>query len=266
MIDRFERKINYLRISVTDRCNLRCRYCMDAEGVKLLRHEDILSFEEIIDLTRTAVDMGITKVRLTGGEPLVRRGIINLVEAIAQINGIADLSMTTNGVLLAEYAQGLADAGLVRINISLDTTDAERYQQLTRCGNIKAAFAGIEAAQIAGLNPIKLNCVASEFSNESDIEAVKEFGYANGLQVRVIRQMVFETGCFSIVDGGIGGDCKQCNRLRLSSDGMIRPCLFSDISFDIRRLGSEQALRRAVIEKPKAGGPCAHNGMHQIGG
>ena len=124
MIDNYARKINYLRISVTDRCNLRCRYCMPEEGIKLLKHEDILSFEEIVDLTKIAVDMGVTKVRLTGGEPLVRHGIIKLAEAIGNIDGIEDFAMTTNGLLLAQYAQSLADAGLNRVNISLDTTDA----------------------------------------------------------------------------------------------------------------------------------------------
>ncbi len=218
MIDKFARKIDYLRISVTDRCNLRCCYCMPAEGIKLLKHEDILSFEEIVNITRLAVAMGITKVRLTGGEPLVRRSIINLVEMIAGIKGIDDFAMTTNGVLLAECAQGLADAGLARVNISLDTMDPERYRWLTRCGDIRRVFAGIEAARNAGLNPVKLNCVVGKFSSESDAEAVKEFGCANGLEVRIIRQMDFRTGYFSIVAGGAGGDCKQCNRIRLSSD------------------------------------------------
>ena len=266
MIDKYARKINYLRISVTDRCNLRCRYCMPEEGIKLLKHEDILSFEEIIDLTKTAVDAGITKVRLTGGEPLVRHGIVKLVEAIGNIDGIEDFAMTTNGSLLARYAQSLADAGLHRVNISLDTTDAKCYRQITRCGDIEQVFSGIEAAQTSGLNPIKLNCVVGDFSDESDARSVKEFGLANDLQVRFIRLMHFETGCFSVVEGGTGGDCERCNRLRLSSDGKIRPCLFSDISFNTRLLGPRQAIQRAVAEKPKAGGSCKHNWMHGIGG
>ena len=266
MIDEFGRKIDYLRISVTDRCNLRCRYCMPQEGIKLLKHHDILTFEEIIDFTKIAVEMGITKVRLTGGEPLVRHGIVNLVETIAAVNPITDFAMTTNGSLLAQYAQSLADAGLHRVNISLDTIDAERYRQLTRCGDIEQVFAGIEAAKTAGLNPIKLNCVVDKFSKESDPESVMKFGLVNGLEVRIIRQMVFETGEFSVVEGGTGGDCERCNRLRLSSDGKIRPCLFSDIFFNVRQLGPKQALLQAVAEKPQAGGPCEHNWMHGIGG
>ena len=266
LTDRFGRKINYLRISVTDRCNLRCRYCMPKEGIKLLRHDEIFSFEQIVEVVRAAVDMSITKVRLTGGEPLVRHGIIKLVEAIGNIDGITDFAMTTNGLLLAEYAQSLVTAGLQRVNVSIDTTDPQRYQQITRGGNVADVLAGIEAAQKAGLNPVKLNCVVGDFSDESDIQSVRQFADANGLQVRLIRMMHFETGCFSIVEGGSGGDCQQCNRIRLSSDGKIRPCLFSDICFDVRKLGAIEAIRRAVAEKPEAGGPCKHNWMHGIGG
>lgn len=266
MNDGFRRTINYLRVSVTDRCNLRCRYCMPADGIELLRHSDILSFEEIIEVVRTAVELGFTKVRLTGGEPLVRRGIEKLVESIACIEGIEDLAMTTNGVMLADYAQALSDAGLHRINISLDTTDAARFSEMTRGGDIHKVFAGIEAAQKAGLSPIKLNCVAGEFSDNSDVRSVKEFGKENGLAVRIIRMMDFKAGKFSIVEGGLGGDCPKCNRVRLSSDGMIRPCLFSDISFNVRMLGAQVAIQRAIMEKPEAGGPCVHNWMHGIGG
>jgi cyclic pyranopterin phosphate synthase len=266
MIDSFGRKINYLRVSVTDRCNLRCRYCMPEEGIELLRHSDILSFEEIVEVVNVAVRMGITKVRLTGGEPLVRHGIVTLVEAIGRIKGIDDFAMTTNGVLLAQYAPALVKAGLKRINISLDAVDATRYRHLTRCGDLDQVFAGIRAAQTAGLNPIKLNCVVGRFSRDSDAQTVKEFGKSNGLEVRIIRQMVFETGSFSVVEGGIGGDCARCNRLRLSSDGYIHPCLFSDTSFSVRQVGPEQALRLAVAQKPQAGKPCSRDAMSRIGG
>lgn len=266
MIDSFGRKINYLRISVTDRCNLRCRYCMPEEGIKLLAHSDIMSFEEIIDLTKTAVLMGITKVKLTGGEPLVRKGIVKLVESIAAIKGIEDFGMTTNGTLLSQYAHELAESGLKRVNISLDTINADKYKELTRRGCIYDVFKGIEAAQEAGLNPVKLNCVVGQFSNTSDELEVKEFGKSKGMEVRIIRQMCLKTGYFSIVEGGDGGNCICCNRLRLSSDGKIHPCLFSDISFDVRQLGSKQALELAVAHKPETGGPCVYNLMHRIGG
>jgi cyclic pyranopterin phosphate synthase len=266
MIDAFGRKINYLRISVTDRCNLRCRYCMPEEGIKLLKHSDIMSFEEIVALTETAVAMGITKVKLTGGEPLVRKGIIKLVESVAAIKGIKDFGMTTNGTLLAQYASDLTKAGLKRVNISLDTINADRYKELTRSGCLDDVFKGIEAAQKAGLYPIKLNCVIGQFSNASDAQEVKEFGKSNGLEVRIIRQMCFETGYFSVVEGGDGGDCPRCTRLRLSSDGRIYPCLFSDISFNVRGLGTRSAIQQALAHKPKAGGPCLNNLMHRMGG
>ena len=266
MIDSFGRQINYLRMSVTDRCNLRCCYCRPAEGVPLLKRKQILSLEEIAEVTKVAVEMGITKVRLTGGEPLARRGIIALVQQIAHIDGINDFAMTTNGILLPEYAQRIGDAGLMRINVSLDTADPLRYREITRGGDISQVLAGIEAAQRAGLNPIKLNCVVGDFSDESDAESVKEFGRSHSLQVRIIRMMHFKTGHFSVVEGGTGGDCPRCNRLRLSSDGNIRPCLFSDISFSVRRLGAKQALQRSLAQKLEAGGPCTHNWMYGIGG
>ena len=274
MIDRVGRTIDYLRISVTDRCNLRCRYCMPADGIKLLRHEDILSFEAIAAVARAAVALGVRKVRLTGGEPLGRRGILQLVQMLAGIEGVGDLAMTTNGLLLAAKARALADAGLHRVNVSLDTTDPQRFAMLTRGGDVHGVFAGIEAAQRAGLTPVKLNCVVGQVPGDNgddpvhldDVESVRLFGRARGLEVRTIRLMDFESGRFAIVEGGSGGDCPRCNRLRLSSDGRIRPCLFSDVSFSVRELGPEAALRRAAAEKPDAGGPCRHNWMHGIGG
>ena len=147
MLDRFNRKLDYLRISVTDRCNLRCTYCMPEEGIKLFSHEDILSFDDIAGFTGVAVSMGITKVRITGGEPLVRKGITNLVSMISKINGIEDLSMTTNGTLLKLYAQQLRNAGLHRVNISLDTIDPVKFKTVTRTGNINYVLEGIKSAQ-----------------------------------------------------------------------------------------------------------------------
>ena len=266
MIDRFGREINYLRVSVTDRCNLRCRYCMPPEGVPMLRHEDILSFEEIVDVVRTAVGMGVRKVRLTGGEPLVRRGITGLVQQLAAVSGIDDLAMTSNGTLLSRYAEDLAHAGLHRVNVSLDTLDAERFRELTCGGDVHEVLSGIDAAVAAGLTPVKLNCVAGASPVEADVEDVREFGRSKGLEVRAIRRMDFANGSFSVVEGGDGGDCVRCNRLRLASDGRIRPCLFSDLSFSVRELGPAGALEAAARAKPEAGGPCTHNWMYGIGG
>ncbi|HFB61706.1 MAG TPA: radical SAM protein, partial [Bacteroidetes bacterium] len=159
MLDRYNRKINYLRISVTDRCNLRCTYCMPASGIKLIPHDEIISFEEIREIVRQGVRDGISKVRLTGGEPLVRKGIVELVHMIASIPGVKDLAMTTNGILLEQFARPLAEAGLTRVNISLDTLSEKRYAEITRGGDIHKVFRGIEAARAAGLSPIKINCV-----------------------------------------------------------------------------------------------------------
>ena len=266
MIDPHGRDISYLRVSVTDRCNLRCQYCMPETGVKLLRHEDILSFEEIVEVVQAAAGMGVRHVRLTGGEPLTRRGIVDLVPMIARIDGIDDLSMTTNATRLTEFAPALAAAGLRRVNVSLDTLDPQRFAELTRGGDVAAVLAGIDAADAAGLAPIKLNCVVGEFTTDGDVEAVQALGLRRGFEVRLIRHMVFETGEFTVVEGGTGGDCPRCNRLRLSSDGHVRPCLFCDASFSVRELGAVEALDRAAAAKPAAGGPCKHNWMHGIGG
>ncbi|MDD5694804.1 MAG: radical SAM protein, partial [Bacteroidales bacterium] len=146
MYDRFNRPIQYLRISVTDRCNLRCVYCMPEEGVVPLKHSDILSYEEILEVVGVAIESGIQKIRITGGEPLVRKGVVSLVSRVSSLKGIRDLSMTTNGILLEEFARPLKDAGLHRINISLDTLDPDRYRQLTRGGDITRVLKGIMAA------------------------------------------------------------------------------------------------------------------------
>ena len=176
MYDRFNRRIHYLRLSVTDLCNLRCQYCMPAEGVQLLPHQDILTFEEMTDVVREAVDLGIDKVRLTGGEPLVRRGIIDLVRMIGQVPGIKDYAMTTNGSLLTEYARDLRAAGIQRLNISLDTVDPERYRQITRVGDLDRVLEGIEAARRVDFGQIKLNCVIQASSDEPDARQVAAFG------------------------------------------------------------------------------------------
>ena len=147
MYDPLKRAITYLRISVTDRCNLRCTYCMPEEGIPLVDHSEILTFNEIEEFTRVAVSNGVNKVRITGGEPLVRKGITELVRRLASIEGITDLSMTTNGQLLSQFAEELAKAGLMRINISLDTADPDRYREITRGGDINKVFDGIEAAK-----------------------------------------------------------------------------------------------------------------------
>jgi GTP 3',8-cyclase len=266
MLDRYDRSLNYLRISVTDRCNLRCRYCMPEEGIKLFSHSEILTFSEIAGFTRVAVSNGVTKVRITGGEPLVRKGISALVRMISEIPGIEDLSMTTNGTLLSQFAQELKSAGLHRVNISLDTIDPEKFKDITRNGNLEDVFEGINVAKSAGLFPIKINCVISESKEEEEAKAVTEFCKKNDLEIRYIKQMDLVRGHFSVVEGGTGGDCALCNRLRLTSNGMLKPCLFSALEFDIRKLGFEKALEMAVEAKPECGSVNETGTFYNIGG
>lgn len=266
MLDLYNRKINYLRISVTDRCNLRCRYCMPEEGVCMVKHSDILTYEEIQQVVAVAVPLGIDKIRLTGGEPLVRKDIVELVRMIADVNGVKDIAITTNGILLENFAKPLADAGLHRVNVSLDTMNPEKFYQITRGGDIRKVFAGIEAARLAGLSPIKVNCVVKQSSDEPDALAVKQYCRENGLLARFISQMDLSTGHFGIVDGGTGGDCSHCNRLRLTPTGKVKPCLFSDLEYDIREMGIQKAIEAALFAKPEKGTVNLNNCFHNIGG
>ena len=266
MLDRFNRRINYLRISVTDRCNLRCRYCIPCDDFIMLPHDDILRFDEIVEVVRLGVAMGIEKVRLTGGEPLVRRDIVKLVQMISLVDGVSDLSMTSNGILLEKFADDLAGAGLMRVNISLDTIDATRFRVLTAGGDISRVFRGIDAALQAGLDPVKLNCVVKNSSSEPDALAVKKFAMEKGIEARFIHQMDLEEGEFTVVEGGRGGDCDRCNRLRLTADGKIKPCLFSDLAFDVRTMGAKRALKAALNMKPVRGSACTHGQFYNIGG
>ena len=266
MFDRFNRPINYLRISVTDRCNLRCRYCMPESGIHLMERRDILTFEEITGVVRLAAGMGIVKLRLTGGEPLVRKGLPDLVAMISAVPGITDLSLTTNGLLLGQYASSLKMAGLHRVNVSLDTLDPERYRYITRGGDITIVLKGIQTALEAGLEPVKINCVVFKSSAEADAVQVRDYARMNGIQVRFIRQMNLETGEFSVVEGGEGGDCSKCNRLRLTADGMVKPCLFNSQGFPVRKLGAEKAIISALNAKPIRGCFNLSDRFYNIGG
>ncbi|MFC2097496.1 GTP 3',8-cyclase MoaA [Bacteroidota bacterium] len=266
MLDKFNRKIDYLRISVTDRCNLRCTYCMPEGGVESLNHKDILSYDEIVNIVKLAVKNGINKIRLTGGEPLVRKGICNLVQMISSVPGIEDLSLTTNGMLLDEYAEDLKKAGLNRVNISLDSVYPEKFRKITRGGDINLVFKGIKAAEKAGLLPVKINCVVLNSSLEKDAKEVAKYCKLNSLELRYIHQMDLQTGKFSIVEGGSGGDCKKCNRLRLTSNGYIKPCLFSDLGYNIREIGAEKAFNAAIQNKPECGSYSQSEKFYSIGG
>ncbi len=266
MLDSYNRNISYLRVSVTDRCNLRCVYCMPSCGIQALPHEAILRFEEILDVVRFAVAHGVRKVRITGGEPLVRKDIVNLVALLSKVSEIQDLAMTTNAVLLEKFAKQLADAGLHRVNISLDSIEPETYKEITRGGDIQAVFRGIDAAKDAGLGPVKINCVVKESSSEPHAQKVKAWAMENGLQVRFIHEMDLAKGQFSTVEGGEGGHCAQCNRMRLTANGDLKPCLFTDLKYNIRAMGIEAAYMAAVANKPACGSINHHNAFSNIGG
>jgi len=192
--DSFARKIDYLRLSVTDRCNLRCTYCMPEDGVPKFDHSEILSYEEIITLARTAIGMGISKIRITGGEPLVRKDILTLCANISRIPGIRSLSLTTNGVLLSGFADGLHKAGIQRINVSLDTLKPEKFAAITRHDCFARVWEGIMAAQKAGLSPIKLNAVVLRGTNDDEIEDLARLTLRFPFHVRFIEFMPFRQG------------------------------------------------------------------------
>ncbi len=266
MKDTFGRTLNYLRISVTDRCNLQCHYCQPDRNPTLLDRKALLSYEEIVEFARAAAELGFEKIRLTGGEPLLRSDIISLVAMLRRTEGVKELCLTTNGVLLEKYAAPLYAAGLDRINVSLDTLDPERYREITRGGDIQRVLDGLRAARKAGFKRIKLNCVVDHTIDEPDAKSVAAFGMKHGMTVRFIRQMNLARGEFWAVKGGDGGRCEACNRLRLSCDGQVRPCLFSDVGYSVRELGALEAIRRAVEHKPESGKTCSTTTFRRIGG
>lgn len=189
LVDLYRRAHDYLRISVTDRCNLRCRYCMGPDGIRQIPHAEILTYEEILQLVRAAAGLGIRKVRITGGEPLVRKGLVGLIGQVAAVPGIEDLAMTTNGLLLPKYAANLKEAGLKRVNISLDSLDPVRYRAITRTGELKQVLSGIEAALQLGLHPVKLNIVLMKGFNDGEVVDFLKLSLAKPLHVRFIEYM-----------------------------------------------------------------------------
>jgi cyclic pyranopterin phosphate synthase len=189
MKDSFGREINYLRISLTDRCNLRCRYCMPEKGISKFSHEEMLTLEEIYEMTKAFVDLGINKIRFTGGEPLTRKGIVDLISKVSKLEGVKDLAMTTNGILLKEYAKGLKKAGLNRVNISLDTLDEDKYNLITRGGKLKCVLEGIEEARSVGLTPIKINTVLIGGFNDDEIESLVKLTEKDEIDLRFIELM-----------------------------------------------------------------------------
>ncbi len=311
-LDAYNRPISYLRISVTDRCNLRCIYCMPPEGVPWRPHGEILRYEEIETVVRAAAELGISKVRLTGGEPLVRLGIADLVRSLARIPGIDDLAMTTNGTLLSRYAEALARAGLQRVNVSLDTLRPERFRRITRLGRMENVLEGMEAARQAGLEPIKINTVVIRGMNDDEVVDFARKTVEAGWNVRFIEPMPVGNGVLAdsewrerVVTGreirqqieavlgelepakvsagsgparyyrlpGARGTlgfitpisehfCYRCNRLRLTADGQLRPCLLSDQEIDLRtplRQGADVAQIKGLLLKGIESKPMQHH-------
>jgi GTP 3',8-cyclase len=191
LIDTFERSVEYLRVSITDLCNFRCIYCRPPEGVKLIAHDEILRYEEILTIVRVAAEHGIRKIRVTGGEPLVRRGVIEFIAALTALNGIEDVGLTTNGVLLASLASDLKAAGITRVNVSLDSLRPEVFRTITRGGRLDDVLAGIRAALAAGLSPVKINVVLLQGINEPDVPEFARLTIDRPLDVRFIERMPF---------------------------------------------------------------------------
>jgi cyclic pyranopterin phosphate synthase len=265
MYDSFNRGIDYLRISVTDKCNLRCTYCLPEEGVPTRRHEEFLSHERIVEVVASAVRLGLTKIRLTGGEPLVKRGIVDLVAMIRAVPGVRHLAMTTNGTLLSELAAPLRRAGLDSLNISLDTLDPERYRRLTRWGTLADVLAGLEAALREGF-PLKINMVVLEDTAEGEIERMRAFCRTKGARLQLINHFALTREKHDQYLFDRPPRCKSCNKIRLLADGQLKPCLHSDLEIPLDPADIEGSLRRTILAKPENGCVCTNRSMAQIGG
>ncbi len=317
MIDRLGRNITYLRLSITDRCNLRCRYCMPEEGVCKKSHAEMLTEDEMITAVEAAAALGITRLRLTGGEPLVKKNILSICRRAAAVTGIQDIALTTNGILLPQMAQALKDAGVNRINLSLDTLDPERYAYITRTGTLDGALAGLEAALAVGFDKIKINAVLIGGFNDDQIREMVELTVRYPVDMRFIEMMpMYDSGDFSEAsyvpcskvlevlpelepaeqDGSVAklyrlpgaqGNvglisplsahfCSECNRIRLTADGKLKPCLHSGDEYSLKGMdfdGMKAMLEEVIWNKPAWHGKLdathrsqAGRNMNQIGG
>jgi len=303
LVDSFGRKITYLRASITDRCNYRCTYCKPEEQFKFIPHKEILRYEEIVEIIKVAVNLGITKVRITGGEPLVRKGIVDFIKKLRSIEKLEEISLTTNGFFLAEYAEKMKAAGLNRVNISLDSLQEDKYRRITRGGSLERALRGIDSALKIGLLPIKINTVLIRGINDDEVEDFVRLTLERPLNIRFIELMPYREDItdnykdkfisvleikeslakkysFSPIDTSSGNGpakyyqieggkgtigfitalsqhfCQSCNRIRLTSEGKIRPCLFSNQEIDIKKAirevestENEQICREKIIRK-----------------
>jgi cyclic pyranopterin phosphate synthase len=293
MIDRFGRKVNYLRLSVTDLCNLRCIYCMPETGVAKMQHDEILTVEEVVGISAAAIALGIRKIRLTGGEPLVRKGILDIIGKIGAMQGIDELCLTTNGILLPGMARELKEAGVNRINISLDSLNPDTYAQITRTGSLDDALAGIHAALEAGLTPIKVNAVLMGGINTESIRPLIDLTKQGDINVRFIEVMPIgecaawnrerfvkndmvlgiapeleyagtngvarlyraagSIGSVGLISPISSHFCPGCNKIRITSDGKLKPCLHSSEEIPLKGLKGDtlkDAIRFGILEKP----------------
>lgn len=317
MRDQIGRKITYLRLSVTDRCNLRCRYCMPADGICKKSHFDMLTEEEMITAVDAAASLGITKLRITGGEPLVKKNILSICRRAAAVEGIREVCMTTNGLLLPQMAKQLRDAGVSRLNLSLDTLDPEKYAFITRIGSLNDFMAGLNAALDAGFEKVKINAVLIGGFNDDEIVPLAELTKQYPVDVRFIEMMpMYDSGDFGQKafisgtkvleqlpeavpvshDGGVARLCRLpgalgniglispvsahfcggCNRIRITADGKVKPCLHSAEEYSLKGLdreGMKKVLEEAILHKPLWHGELdsrhrsqAGRNMNQIGG
>lgn len=266
MFDRFGREVTYLRISVTDRCNLRCTYCMPEEGMDFIPHERILSYESIAHVARAAASLGFRKIRLTGGEPTVRKGLPDLVAMLAEIPGIEQLAMTTNGALLPRLAAPLRKAGLDSVNISLDTLDPDQFRAVTLRGRIEDTLLGIDEAVAVGFSPIKINMVVAPETTEQEIEQMREFAESKGATLQLIAHYRLDVAKHDGYRFDRPPNCAKCNRLRLTSEGSLKPCLHSNIEVPVDLGNPEASIREAVRLKPASGTGCTNRSMMSIGG
>ncbi|MDD6160808.1 MAG: GTP 3',8-cyclase MoaA [Oscillospiraceae bacterium] len=316
MVDIYGREISYLRLSVTDRCNLRCRYCMPADGICKKSHAEMLTEDEMVRAVEAAASLGIRKLRLTGGEPLVKKNILSICERCAAVEGIREVCLTTNGTLLPQMAKDLKAAGVERLNISLDTLDPEKYAYITRVGTLKQALRGIDCALEAGFAHLKINAVLIGGFNDDEIPALAELTRRYPADVRFIELMPmteqeqFGQNAYvptsAVLDAlpeleaagedgvarlyrlpNAGGNiglisavsshfCAACNRIRLTADGKLKPCLHSDAEYSVKGLdleGMRREMERAILAKPACHAPLssversnAGRNMNQIGG
>lgn len=312
MKDTFDRKIDYLRISVTDLCNLRCEYCMPKDGVVKCLHNEIISPERIKEIVSICVSLGINKVRISGGEPLVRKGIIDICKYIKEIDGVKELCLTTNGILLEKYAKELFDAGVDRINVSLDTLNKDKYLKITRGGNIVDVLNGLKKINEIGFKNTKLNVVLIKGFNDDEINDFISFSNKNNIVVRFIELMnigeakklspfcfisndivlnkcpslkfikydgvtklyEYENAKIGLISPISHKFCSSCSRIRLTSDGKIKPCLHSKEEIDLNNLHGEElkdAIMKSFAIKPKEHhleeeSSSSNRYMNQIGG